>query len=59
MRLYDFPAKQVAETDKALLLKVDADMDPVWLPKSQVEFDGETVTIPEGLVIEKGLDNLV
>lgn len=27
----------------------------IWLPKSQCEFDGEKITLPEWLAIEKGL----
>lgn len=27
----------------------------VWLPKSQVEWDGEVMTVPEWLALDKGL----
>ena len=56
--LYDFEAKLVHETPKAWLLDVGLDKN-VWIPKSAGEFDGQTLTIPEGLVIEKGMENLV
>lgn len=56
--LYDFPAKLVHETEKAWLLDVGLDKS-VWIPKEAGEFDGETLTIPEGLAIEKGMENLV
>lgn len=56
--LHDFKVKLVHETQKAWLLEVGLSK-PVWIPKEGGEFDGETLTIPEGLVIEKGMENLV
>ena len=56
--LHDFKAKLVHETPKAWLLDVGLD-EPVWIPKGAGEFDGEELTIPERLVIEKGMENLV
>ena len=47
-------------TDKAVLVKDSDDDDPVWLPLSQIELEGEpgeigTITLPEWLAIERGL----
>lgn len=56
-QLYDIPAKLVHETGAAWKLDVGLP-DPIWVPKASVEFDGVTLTIPERLAIEKGLDNL-
>lgn len=53
--LIDIAATLVHQTDKAVLL--DAGMEePAWLPKSQVEDNGDgTWTMPERLAHEKGL----
>ncbi|MGS5046038.1 MULTISPECIES: hypothetical protein [unclassified Mameliella] len=50
----------VAETPAAILVKEDEEADEIWLPKSQIEIDGEigetgAVTLPEWLAIERGL----
>ena len=47
------------ETPRAYLASPTGDpRDQVWLPKSQVEFDGNvTFVIPEWLAIEKGLES--
>ncbi len=42
------------ETDSAWLVD-DGDEKPVWIPKSQAEFDGEILTLPEWLAMEKEL----
>ena len=42
------------ETELAWLVD-DGDVKPVWIPKSQAEFDGETLTLPEWLALEKEL----
>lgn len=52
--LIDIEARLVHKTDKAWLLDVGGEK-PVWVPKSAAEFDGETLTIPEPLALEKGL----
>lgn len=52
--LIDLPARLMHETDKAWLLDTGDDK-PTWVPKSAAEFDGETLTLPEPLAIEKGL----
>jgi hypothetical protein len=52
--LIDIPARLVHETDRAWLLDTGEDK-PVWIPKSAAEFDGETLTLPEPLALEKGL----
>lgn len=51
------------ETDLAILVDFGLD-NPIWLPKSQVEYDhqindGVTVTLPEWLAVDKGIDHLV
>ena len=58
--LVDITALLLGETDKAI--RIDGGHEaPVWLPKSQVEYerngDGSTftVTLPEWLAKEKGL----
>lgn len=56
--LYDFPAKLVVETEKAWILDVGLD-ENVSIPKSVSEFDGETLTLPERWVVEKGMESLV
>ncbi len=51
------------QTDKAILVAVDEETEPVWLPKSQVEIEDDDlirgflvcVTLPEQLALEKGL----
>lgn len=52
--MIDIPARLVHETELAWLLDT-GDSEPVWLPKSAVEFDGLTLTLPKYLAIEKGL----
>jgi hypothetical protein len=54
--LVDIEAKLVHETIKALLLDFGKD-EPIWLPKSLVEFDEATgiATMPESFAISKGL----
>lgn len=49
----------VAETPAAILVKEDVEAEEIWLPKSQVEIDGEigeagTVTLPEWLAVKGG-----
>jgi hypothetical protein len=51
--LIDIAAELIGETDKAF--HVDDGDHRVWLPKSQVERDGQTFTLPEWLAKEKGL----
>ena len=51
--LVDVSAELKRETDKAFLIN-DGDKE-VWLPKSQVERDRNTFTMPEWLVQEKEL----
>jgi hypothetical protein len=45
------------ETDKAILFRVK-DKQPVWLPKSQVEYDADTgaVIMPKWLANTKELE---
>ena len=43
------------ETAKAWCVSLDEDSEEVWLPKSMVEREGDTYTIPERLAEEKGL----
>lgn len=55
---YDIGGTFLQETDEAILLDVDG--DEVWLPKSQIEFDGERgdyieVEVPDWLCEQKGL----
>ena len=52
--LIDIEARLVHETEKAWLLDA-GEKKLVWVPKSSAEFDGETLTIPEPLALEKGL----
>lgn len=53
-------AEIVQETEKAILVRCDEDADGVWLPKSQISYDGERgdtgieIKIPELLAEEKG-----
>lgn len=49
----DIEARKVQETAKAYLLDVGMDK-PIWFTKSEVEFDGETLTCREEYAIEKG-----
>lgn len=42
-------------TENAILVAEDHDSEGVWLPLSQVEVDGSTVTMPEWLALEKEL----
>lgn len=53
--IIDLTGVVMMETDKAW--RVDfGELAPVWLPKSQVEFDGDkTFSMPEWLAMEKGL----
>lgn len=60
MTLIDLSVILVHRTDKAVLVKETEDSEPIWLPLSQVEIDGEPgdigeVTLPEWLAVEKGL----
>lgn len=50
----------VHRTDKAVRVKDAEDSEPVWLPLSQVEVEGEVgqigeITLPDWLAQEKGL----
>lgn len=49
-----YTAKLRLETDGAWLLDV-GEIEPVWFPKSQCEFDGSELQCPEWLAIEKGI----
>lgn len=51
--LVDISAKLIAETDRAF--HIDDGGRQVWLPKSQVERDGDTYTMPEWLAVERKL----
>lgn len=51
--LVDIPGEVHGETEKAYRFH-DGDRH-VWLPKSQVEWDGETMTMPMWLATEKEL----
>lgn len=51
--LIDMAAKLQAETDKSWMLETEN--GTAWIPKSQAEFDGETLTLPEWLAIQKEL----
>ena len=42
------------ETPKAYLVDVGNDK-PIWLPKSQVEYEDGIITMPEWLALEKEL----
>lgn len=55
-KLIDLEARLIHETQKARLFDF-GDSDPVWLPKSQHEWDkGERlVTLPERIALDKGL----
>ena len=52
--LIDLPARLVHETEAAWLLDT-GDKKPTWIPKASAEFDGETLTLPEPLALNKGL----
>jgi len=61
-RMGSLVAPTIHETKKAWLIRVGR--DEVWLPKSQCRREaggmgGDTYSIPEWLVIEKGLDGYV
>lgn len=50
----------VHRTDKAVLVKDAEDTEPVWLPLSQVEVEGDPgqvgeITLPDWLAQDKGL----
>lgn len=53
-------AEILQETEKAILVRCDAEADGAWLPKSQIQYDGECgdtnveIQIPELLADEKG-----
>jgi len=63
-----FKATQVRETQRAVLVRARMiEPDPigpgfvefertVWLPKSQVEIDGDTYTVPRWLARDRGLE---
>ncbi len=51
--LVDIPAKLIAESEKAFQLDLGGDV--FWLPKSQVEFDGRTLTLPKWLAENRGI----
>lgn len=51
--LIDLPALLIHETEKAW--RLECENGTVWIPKSAADFDGETLTLPEPLAIEKGL----
>lgn len=52
--IVDIEVFLVRETDAAWLLD-DGDEKPVWIAKSQAEFDGEILSLPEWLAMEKEL----
>jgi len=52
--LIDIEARLIHETERAWLLDTGGD-ENTWIPKSAAEFDGETLTLPEPLALEKGL----
>lgn len=51
--LVDIDGEIRARTEKAIQF-YDGNQT-VWLPLSQIEIDGSTVTMPEWLALEKGL----
>lgn len=51
--IIDIYCDVLLETEKAIL--VENGNNKVWLPKSMVEFEDDTVTLPEWLAIDKGL----
>lgn len=61
-KLVDLTLHPHAETEKALLVSENGDKSKaVWLPKTQIEFEGNSrtgyveVTLPEWLAQDKGL----
>ena len=58
-KLYSISGLLIHTTEKAYLFQPKGSEKKVWLPKSQVEYEAGLVTIPEWLVIEKELENLV
>jgi hypothetical protein len=54
--LVDIDAHLLSETEKAYKFDIGND-DPVWLPKSQCEWDESSnqVTVPMWLATDKGL----
>lgn len=56
--LVDIEAKLHHQTDKAYLFDFGL-KEKVWIPKASCEWDGKTVTMPESVAVEKGLDNLI
>lgn len=52
--LVDIEIAKQHETEKAYLFE-NMKGEKVWLPKSQCEYDGETLTCAEWLAIERGL----
>lgn len=54
--LVDIEVNKVRETEKAWGIEhPDDQMKLVWIPKSQAQLDGKTLTAPEWLLREKGL----
>jgi hypothetical protein len=49
--MVEFEGEVVRETDMAWLF--DFDGDPVWLPKSQCEWDGVIMEVPRWLALKK------
>ena len=58
-RLYTLEGKLIHSTDKAYLFQPKDSDKKIWLPMSQVEYEAGVITLPEWLVIEKELENLV
>lgn len=58
-RLYTLQGLLIHETLKAYLFQPKGSEKKVWLPKSQVEYEAGLITLPEWLVIEKELENLI
>lgn len=58
--MWEVKGELVQETEDAILLVIDG--DEYWLPKSQIDYDGErgdvvTVSVPDWLASEKGLSD--
>lgn len=55
--IIDLAAQLRHETEKARLFLFEMSDDPIWLPKSQHEWDpdDQTVTLKENVALEKGL----
>lgn len=54
--LIDISGQIMHETAKAVLFSDTGEKDKaVWLPKSQIEVNGNIVTMPEWLAKDKGL----